>query len=81
MLLSLGEKSERESVTQSRLTLCDPMDDSLVEFSRQEYWRGLPCPSPEALPDPGTEPRSPALQADSLLSEPSEKPFTGEGST
>ena len=35
-------------------------------FSRQEYWSGLPCPSPKDLPDPGIEPRSPALQADSL---------------
>ena len=32
-------------------------------FSRQEYWSGLPFPSPEDLPDPGIEPRSPALQA------------------
>ena len=39
-------------------------------FSRQEYWSGLPFPSPEALPDPGIEPRSPALQADTLSSEP-----------
>ena len=38
-------------------------------FSRQEYWSGLPFPSPEDLPDPGIEPRSPALQADSLPSE------------
>ena len=36
-----------------------------MEFSRQEYWSGLPCPSPGDLPDPGIEPRSPALQADS----------------
>ena len=36
----------------------------------QEYWRGLPFPSPEDLPDPGTEPRSPALKADALPSEP-----------
>ena len=36
-------------------------------FSRQEYWSGLPCPSPGDLPDPRGEPRSPALQADSLL--------------
>ena len=40
-----------------------------MEFSRQEYWHGLPYPSPGALPDPGIEPRSPALQADSLLFE------------
>ena len=36
-----------------------------VEFSRQEYWSGLPFPSTGDLPDPGIEPRSPALQADS----------------
>ena len=39
-------------------------------FSRQEYWSGLPFPSPEDFPNPGIEPRSPALQADTLLSEP-----------
>ena len=39
-------------------------------FSRQEYWRGLPFPSPGDLPNPGIEPGSPALQADSLASEP-----------
>ena len=39
-------------------------------FSKQEYWSGLPFPSPGDLPDPGIEPGSPALQADSLLSEP-----------
>jgi len=36
-------------------------------FSRQEYWSGLPFPSPGDLPDPGIEPRSLALQVDSLL--------------
>ena len=39
-------------------------------FSRQEYWSGLPFPSPGDLPDPGTEPRSPASQADTSPSEP-----------
>ena len=43
-------------------------------FPRQEYWTGLPFPSPEDLPDPGIEPGSPALQADSLPSKPSGKP-------
>ena len=38
-------------------------------FSRQEYWNGLPFPSPEHLPDPGIKPGSPALQADALPSE------------
>ena len=41
-----------------------------MEFSRQEYWSGEPFPSPGDLSDPGTEPRSPALQAESLPSEP-----------
>ena len=44
-----------------------------VEFSRQEYWSGLPSPSPRDLPDPGIKPGSPALQAESLPSEPPEK--------
>ena len=35
-------------------------------FSRQEYWGGFPCPPPGDLPNPGIEPGSPALQADSL---------------
>ena len=66
-------------VPQSCLTLCDRMDCSprqaplSTEFSRQEYWGGLPFPSPGDLPDPGIKTRSPALQADSLLSEPPEK--------
>ena len=44
-----------------------------MEFSRQEYWSGLPFPSPGDLPDPGFEPGSPGLQADSL-------PFELQGS-
>ena len=68
------------SVTKSCLTLCDPMDCSpqaplYMRFFRQEYWSGLPCPPPEDLLDPGIEPRSPTLQADSLSSEPSGKPW------
>ena len=52
-------------------TLCDPMDCThqaplSMEFSRQEYWSGLPCPPAGDLPNPGIKPRSPALQADSL---------------
>ena len=45
-----------------------------MEFSRQEYWSGLPFPSPEDLPDPGIELKSPALQADALPSELPGKP-------
>ena len=44
-------------------------------FSRQEYWSGLPFPSPGDLPNPGIEPGSPALKADTLISEPPGKQF------
>ena len=62
-------------VAQLCLTLCDPTDFTAhqvplsTEFSRQEYWSGLPFPSGD-LPDPRIETGSPALQADSLPSEP-----------
>ena len=76
--------SESE-VPQSCPTLCDPVDCSLpgssayqaplsMGFSRQEYWSGLPFPSPGDLPNPGLKPGSPALQADALTSEPPGKP-------
>ena len=45
-----------------------------MEFSRQEYWSGLPFPSPEDLPDPGIKPGSPELKADSLPTELLGKP-------
>ena len=63
-------------VAQLCLTLHDPMDciacqvPLSMEFSRQEYWSGLPLPSPGDLPNPGIEPGSPALHAYSLPSEP-----------
>ena len=59
-------------VTRSCPTLFDPMDYTplFMEFSRQEYWSELPCPPPGNLLNPGIEPGSPALQADSLPSEP-----------
>ena len=65
-------------VIQSCPTLCDPIDcsppgSSVLRFSRQGYWSGLPFPSPGDLPNPGIEPGSPALQADSL---PTELPST-----
>ena len=49
-------------------------------FSRQEYWSGLPFPSPGDLPNPGIKPRSPALQVDALPSEPPGKPFNFKSS-
>ena len=48
-----------------------------MEFSRPEYWSGEPLPSPRDLPNPGIEPGSPALQAESLTTEPPGKPFEG----
>ena len=61
-------------VAKSCLTLVAPWTVACqvplsMGFSRQEYWSGLPFPSPGDLPDPGTEPRSPSLQTDSLLNE------------
>ena len=58
--------TEFSEFTQSCPTLCDPMDcslpgSSILGFSRQEYWSGLPFPSPGDIPDLGIEPRSPAL--------------------
>ena len=55
------------------------MDSLPAEDTReaQEYWSGWPIPSPGDLPDPGIEPGSPALQADSLPAEPQGKPLCG----
>ena len=50
-----------------------------MEFFMQEYWSGLPFPSPGDLPDPGIEPGSPALQADALPSDPPWKPMEVHG--
>ena len=67
------------SVAQSCATLCDPWTVAhqaplSMGFSRQEYWSGLPFPSPGDLPDPGIKPTSPTLQADTLTSAPPGKP-------
>ena len=53
---------------------CSLPGSSIHGTSRQEYWSELPFPSPGDLPNPGIEPRSPALQADSLPAEPQGKP-------
>ena len=53
---------------------CSPAGSSVHRILRQEYWSGLPFPPSRDLPDPGIKPRSPALQADALLSEPPGKP-------
>ena len=64
-------KSESEVlVVQLCLTLCSLPGSSSMEFSRQEYWSGLPFASPGDLSNPEMEPVSAALQAESLLSEP-----------
>ena len=66
------KESESESCSACP-TLCDPMDyTEYMGFSRPEYWSGQPIPSPGDLPDPGIEPGSPALQVDSVPTEPSE---------
>ena len=59
-------------VAQSCPTFCDPTDEAPLSmgFSRQEYCSGLPFPSPGDLPNPGMEPRSAVLWADSLPFEP-----------
>ena len=75
-----NQEKMKVSVTQLGLTLCNPIDNGppgtfVHGFPRQEYWSGYPFPSPGDLPDSGIEPRSPALQANSLLSEPPGKPM------
>ena len=63
LLVGLVAKSCLTLATPWTVTRQTPLS---MGFSRQEYWSGLPFPSPEDLPDPGIEPRSPGLQADSL---------------
>ena len=75
---TLESESESE-VAQSCPTLCDSWTVAheappTMGFSRQDYWSGLPFPSPGDLPDPGIRPRSPALKADTLTSAPPGKP-------
>ena len=74
--MSASESASRSVVSDSATPWSVAHQVSLyMEFSRQEYWRGLPFPSPGNLPDPGIKTGSPALQADSLQSEPPGKPI------
>ena len=71
--LSLNSKVQKCVKLLAVSIVCDSLSlvacQAPLVFFRQEYWSGWPCPSPGDLPDPGIEPMSPALQADSLLSE------------
>ena len=82
VIISISKDKEKESyssfggglVTKSCPTLGTPLTVTRqaplsMGFSRQEYWSGLPFPSPGHLPDPGIEPGSPALRADPLPTE------------
>ena len=78
MLSPPYSKGKESEVAQSCLTLCNPMDCSLPGSSVHGIFQARvlewPFPSPEDLPDPGVEPRSPTLEADSLLTELQVKP-------
>ena len=72
---NMYERKSETEVAQSCLTLCDPMDYSLPGFSVHGIFQArvaeqVAFPSPGDLPNPGIKPRSPALQADTLPSEP-----------
>ena len=74
-LASPGKSKVKALVTSdSPWTIVAHQASLSMGFPREEYWSVLPVPSPGDLPDPGIKPRSPALQADSLLSEPPQKP-------
>ena len=74
---------KKVKVIHSCLTLCNPTDcsppgSSVHRILQQQYHTGFPFPSPVDLPGPGSEPGSPALQADSLLFKPPGKPWVHE---
>ena len=71
---------------QSCLTLCDHVSTALqaplsIEFSRLEYWSGLPFPAPGDLPDTGIEPASPAFAAGLFTTEPPGNPVQSYASS
>ena len=74
-------KNEKVKIAQSRPTLCPTLQTVALEaplsmeLSREEYWSGLPFPSPGNLPDPEIEPRSPALAGEFFTTEPPGKPL------
>ena len=69
-------------ISESHSVMSDSTDMNFsMAFCRPEYWSGWPFPSPGDLPNPGIEPRSPVLQADSLPAEPQGKPKLGYTNT
>ena len=79
--MSVSPLKVKVKVAQSCLTLCYPMDWTIHEILLARILEWVAFPSPGDLPNPGTEPRSPALQADSFPAEPQGKPEnTGVGS-
>ena len=78
----LNITNHESEVTQSCPTLCEPMDSSLPQappsmgFSGQEYWSGLPFPTPGNLPNPGIKPTSPALAGRLFTTVPPGKPYS-----
>ena len=70
-------KVKVKSLSRVRLfaTLWTVVHQAPLSMGILQYWSGLPCPPPGDLPNPGIEPRSPALQADTLTSEPPGKPI------
>ena len=72
--MKLSITSEQWNESESHSVVSGSFRIQSMEFSRPEYWRGEPFPSPGYLPNPGIKPRSPALQADSLPAQPPGKP-------
>ena len=70
-----GGLAAKSYPTLMSLWTAPPQAPLSMGFPRQEYWSGLLGPSPGDLPDPGIEPRSPALWVDSLPTEPPGKPY------
>ena len=67
-------KDIKVKIAQLCPTLCNPMTIQSMEFSRPEYWSGLPCPPPGDLPNPGWTPRLLPWQADPFTTEPLQLP-------